>query len=87
MFREYDIRGFVDQNFTELVLERTGKAFGTFLTSLTGPAGTAAPVAPTQQQSDDVLLDYLRNVYPLAEAQAQMAKLDANAKQLELRRG
>ena len=31
MFREYDIRGFVDQNFTEPVLERTGKAFGTFL--------------------------------------------------------
>lgn len=30
MFREYDIRGFVDQNFTESVLERTGKAFGTF---------------------------------------------------------
>ena len=31
MFREYDIRGFVDKNFTEVVLERTGKAFGTFL--------------------------------------------------------
>jgi phosphomannomutase len=34
MFREYDIRGFVDQNFTEPVLERTGKAFGTFTAAL-----------------------------------------------------
>jgi phosphomannomutase len=36
MFREYDIRGFVDQNFTEEVLERTGKAFGTFLAARRG---------------------------------------------------
>src|SRR5919204_4087682 len=36
MFREYDIRGFVDQNFTEPVLEQIGKAFGTFLASLRG---------------------------------------------------
>lgn len=36
MFREYDIRGFVDQNFTEPVLERIGKAFGTFLAGRRG---------------------------------------------------
>lgn len=36
MFREYDIRGFVDQNFTEAVLERVGKAFGTFLAGKRG---------------------------------------------------
>ena len=36
MFREYDIRGFVDENFTEPVLERTGKAFGTFLSQKRG---------------------------------------------------
>ncbi len=34
MFREYDIRGFVDQNFTEEVLAQIGKAYGTFLASL-----------------------------------------------------
>jgi len=56
----------------------------TFLASLTGPGGTAAKATPTQQQADEVLLDYLRNLYPLSEAQAQMAKLDANAKQQEL---
>jgi len=42
MFREYDIRGFVDQNFTEPVLERTGKAFGTFLAKKSG-GGNAGP--------------------------------------------
>ncbi len=31
MFREYDIRGFVDQNFTEPVLAKIGKAYGTYL--------------------------------------------------------
>lgn len=34
MFREYDIRGFVDQNFTEPVLEKIGKAYGTYLAAL-----------------------------------------------------
>jgi len=33
-----------------------------------------------------VLLDYLRNVMPLTEAQGQLAKMDANAKQRELGR-
>ena len=32
----------------------------TYLTTLTGPAGTAAPVTPTQAQTDAVLLDYLQ---------------------------
>ena len=39
MFREYDIRGFVDQNFTEPVLERIGKGYGTFLARLYGDSG------------------------------------------------
>ena len=56
----------------------------TYLTTLTGSAGTAAPVTPTQAQADAVLLDYLRNVMPLAEAQARLAKMDATAKQLDL---
>jgi mono/diheme cytochrome c family protein len=55
-----------------------------FLTTLTGPSGTAAKASPTAAQSDAVLLDYLRNVMPLREAQAQLAKMDANAKQLDL---
>ena len=33
---------------------------------------------------DAVLLDYLRNLMPLAEAQGRLAKMDANAKQLDL---
>jgi mono/diheme cytochrome c family protein len=56
----------------------------TYLTTLTGPAGTAAPVTPTQAQIDAVLLDYLRNLMPLAEAQGRLAKMDTNAKQLDL---
>jgi mono/diheme cytochrome c family protein len=56
----------------------------TYLTTLTGPAGTPAPVQPTQAQTDAVLLDYLRNLMPLAEAQGRMAKMDATAKQLDL---
>jgi mono/diheme cytochrome c family protein len=56
----------------------------TYLTTLTGPAGMAAGANPTPQQTDEVLLDYLRNVMPQAEAQAQLAKMDANAKQLDL---
>ena len=56
----------------------------TYLATLTGPAGTAAPVTPTPAQADAVLLDYLRNLMPLAEAQGRMAKMDATAKQLDL---
>ena len=36
MFREYDIRGFVDQNFTEAVLDRLGAALGSFLATESG---------------------------------------------------
>lgn len=43
MFREYDIRGLVDQNFTESVLSLTGRAFGTFLAATSGKSpGTLA---------------------------------------------
>ena len=56
----------------------------TYLSTLTGSAGTAAPMTPTQAQVDEVLLDYLRNLMPLAEAQSRLAKMDANTKQLDL---
>ncbi len=55
-----------------------------FLTTLTGPAGMTAQASPTPQQADAVLLDYLRNLMPMAEAQATLAKMDASAKQLDL---
>jgi len=45
MFREYDIRGLVDQNFTEEVLARTGKAFGTFLAQKRGGSSGAGSLA------------------------------------------
>ena len=44
-----------------------------------------SPVTPTQAQIDAVLLDYLQNIMPLAEAQARLAKMDTNAKLLEAR--
>ena len=56
----------------------------TYLTTLTGSAGTPAKATPTPQQVDAVLLDYLRSVMPLAEAQGRVAKMDADTKQLEL---
>ena len=56
----------------------------TYLTTLTGSTGTPAPVQPTQAQTDAVLLDYLRNLMPLAEAQGRLAKMDTTAKQLDL---
>ena len=39
MFREYDIRGFVEQNFSAPVLLRLGRAFGTFLSGRSGRSG------------------------------------------------
>ena len=56
----------------------------TYLTTLTGPAGDTAKATPTPDQNDAVLLDYLRAVYGTSDAQARMAKLDGNARQLEL---
>jgi phosphomannomutase len=42
MFREYDIRGFVDENLTAPVLSTIGRAYGTFLSGLPG-AGEQGP--------------------------------------------
>src|SRR4051812_24023284 len=42
MFREYDIRGYVDENFTAPVLDAIGRAYGTFLAALPG-AGAEGP--------------------------------------------
>jgi len=56
----------------------------TYLMTLTGPAGMAAPTQPDEAAVDAVLLDYLRSVMPMADARARLASLDADAKQLEL---
>ena len=58
----------------------------TFLSGLTGPAGTSAKASPTPQQADEVLLDYLTNVYGSMDARTRLAKMDATAKQIELGR-
>jgi len=58
----------------------------TYLSGLKGATGDAAKATPDQAASDAVLLDYLRNVMPFEDAKAQLAKMDANAKQIELGR-
>lgn len=56
----------------------------TFLSGLTGPAGTPAKAVPTPQQADEVLLDYLANVYGSMDGRTRLAKMDATARQLDL---
>jgi mono/diheme cytochrome c family protein len=56
----------------------------TYLSDLKGPGGDAAKVQPDQKVLDDVLLDYLKAVMPVADAQAQLGKLSADQKQVEL---
>src|SRR5262245_60648910 len=58
----------------------------TYLSGLKGGGGDAAKASPDQAASDAVLLDYLRSVMPFEDAKAQLAKLDTNAKQIELGR-
>jgi mono/diheme cytochrome c family protein len=56
----------------------------TYLVTLRGPSGTAAPVTPDAQAVDAVLLDYLTAVMPQDEARATLQKMDADTKQMEL---
>src|SRR5207244_8592961 len=56
------------------------------LVRLKGPAGDAAQANPDQKASDDVLLDYLKAVLPFEDAKAQLAKMDAQQRQVELGR-
>jgi mono/diheme cytochrome c family protein len=58
----------------------------TYLSGLKGAAGDAAKATPDVKAGDDVLLDYLKNVMPFADAQAQLARLDPQARQIELGR-
>ncbi|MGB7220667.1 MAG: c-type cytochrome [Vicinamibacterales bacterium] len=58
----------------------------TYLFTLKGPAGDAAKAAPDQQTADAALLDYLKATMPVADAQAQLAGLNPQQKQVELGR-
>src|SRR5207248_678555 len=58
----------------------------TYLVSLKAAAGDAPKAQTDAKVTDDVLLDYLKAVLPFDDAKAQIAKLDANARQIELGR-
>jgi mono/diheme cytochrome c family protein len=57
-----------------------------YLSGLKGGAGDAAKATPDTKAGDDVLLDYLKNVMPFADAQAQLAKMNPQERQVELGR-
>ena len=56
----------------------------TYLSGLKQSAGDAARATPDQTAVDEVLLDYLRGVMPFEDAQAEVARLDAQEKQVAL---
>jgi len=58
----------------------------TYLIGLKGPAGDAAKAQADQKATDDVLFDYMKAVLPVEDAKAQVAKLSAEEKQIELGR-
>ena len=56
----------------------------TFLSTLKDAGGDQAKATPDQAAVDAVLLDYFKNVMPFEDAKAAVAKLDPQAKQLQL---
>jgi mono/diheme cytochrome c family protein len=58
----------------------------TYLIGLKGPSGDAAKAQFDQKATDDVLLDYMKAVLPFEDAKAQLAKMNANERQVELGR-
>jgi mono/diheme cytochrome c family protein len=58
----------------------------TYLTTLKSDGGMQAQATPTDADVDNVLLDYYRAIEPFEQAQADVAKLDPTAKQIELGR-
>jgi len=56
----------------------------TYLSGLKSAGGDAAKANPDAKATDDVLLDYLKNVMPVADAQAQLAKMNPQQRQIEL---
>jgi len=58
----------------------------TYLVGLKGPGGDAAKAQADQKATDDVLFDYMKAVLPVEDARSQMAKMNADQKQVELGR-
>jgi hypothetical protein len=56
----------------------------TYLVGLKGPSGDQAKASPDARVTDEVLLDYMKNVMPFEDAKAQIAKMNPQQKQLEL---
>jgi len=56
----------------------------TYLVGLKGPGGDAAKANADQKATDETLLDYLKNVVPFEEAKTQLARMNADEKQIEL---
>jgi cbb3-type cytochrome oxidase cytochrome c subunit len=56
----------------------------TYLSTLKGPGGDASKAMPDQKVADTVLLDYLKNVMPFEDAQAQLAKWSPEQRRVEL---
>jgi cbb3-type cytochrome oxidase cytochrome c subunit len=56
----------------------------TYLMTLKGSAGDQPKATYTQKDVDDTLLDYYTALMPAEDAKAAVAKLDANAKQVDL---
>ncbi len=56
----------------------------TYLMTLKGGAGDAAKASADAKNTDDVLLDYLKNVMPFEDAKAQLAKWTPEQRQQQL---
>jgi mono/diheme cytochrome c family protein len=56
----------------------------TYLMTLKGGTGDAAKASADAKTTDDVLLDYLKNVMPFEDAKAQLAKWNPEQRQQEL---
>jgi mono/diheme cytochrome c family protein len=56
----------------------------TFLTTLKGGKGDEAKAAATAKNTDEVLLDYLKNIMPFEDAKAELAKLSPEQRQINL---
>jgi mono/diheme cytochrome c family protein len=56
----------------------------TYLSSLKGAAGDAPKAQADQKTTDEVLLDYLKNVMPFEDAKTQLGRMNPQEKQVEL---
>ncbi|HXH05822.1 MAG TPA: c-type cytochrome [Vicinamibacterales bacterium] len=66
--------------------DREAADIAAYLASLKGPAGEPARAAVEPKLVDTILFEYLANVIPADEARARIARMDAEARKLELGR-